>query len=78
MRTDGGGVTMAGSYGHIVNEDGTYRGCDLIENGGDAVECIEHCYLMIQHLSGGSKEKIAEAVEAAYATMRERGFVRVR
>jgi hypothetical protein len=52
---------MAGSYNHIVNDDGTFRGYDLLDHMGDAWEALEDCYWMIQHLSGGSKERIEEA-----------------
>lgn len=52
---------MAGSYSHITNEDGSFRGIDLIDNMGDAYEALEECYGMIQWLGRGSKQDIAEA-----------------
>lgn len=52
---------MAGSYRHIINQDGTFRGVDLIDNLGDAHEALEECYNMIQYLTGGDKAKIHEA-----------------
>lgn len=52
---------MAGSYRHITNDDGSFRGIDLIDDLGDAYEALEECYLMIQFLTGGDKAKIDEA-----------------
>ena len=52
---------MAGSYRHIVEDDGSFRGMDLIENLGDAHEALKECYEMIQYLTGGNKEKIYTA-----------------
>jgi hypothetical protein len=52
---------MGGSYQHIVNDDGSFRGTDLIDNLGDAYEALQQCYDMIQHLTGGDKTKIYEA-----------------
>ena len=43
---------MAGSYRHIVEDDGSFRGMDLIENLGDAHEALKECYEMIQYLTG--------------------------
>ena len=39
---------MAGSYRHITNDDGSYRGVDLLDNLGDADEALEECVAMIQ------------------------------
>jgi hypothetical protein len=58
---------MAGSYRHLVNgknepyvsPSGDRWG--MIENMGDAVECIDELFAMIQHLSGGDRRKIHEA-----------------
>lgn len=42
---------MAGSYGHIVNDDGSLRSPQevavALENGGDVYEAIEEMYGMI-------------------------------
>lgn len=54
---------MAGSYNHIVDEDGKFRGTALIDNLGDAYEALEECYRMIQVLADGDKERIAWACE---------------
>jgi hypothetical protein len=55
------GEFMAGSYRHVTNDDGTFRGTDLIENGGDFYETVEEMWLMINWLTGGDKAKIHEA-----------------
>ena len=52
---------MAGSYQHIVNGDGSFRGTELLENLGDAYEALEECYEMIQWLTQGDKRKVYEA-----------------
>lgn len=61
---------MAGSYQHVTNDDGTFRGDDrfygMIENLGDAYEAIEHMHFMIRHLAGGDAAKISEASDAFY------------
>ena len=38
---------MAGSLKHLTNNDGNYRGMDLIENMGDAEEAIEEMFFII-------------------------------
>lgn len=52
---------MAGSYRHVVNDKGEFRGTDLIDNLGDAYEALEEMYDMIQHLTGGDRQKMFEA-----------------
>ena len=47
---------MAGSFRHLVAEDGSFT-MDLIENLGDANEALEECYDMILWLA---KEYAAE------------------
>jgi hypothetical protein len=39
---------MAGSYRHITNGDGSFRGVELLDNLGDACEALEECYDMIR------------------------------
>lgn len=51
---------MAGSYNHIVGDDGKFC-MDLIENLGDAHEALEECFDMIACLSGGKDENIERA-----------------
>ncbi len=56
---------MAGSYAHIVDKDNNFIGIELIDNLGDAWEALEECYNMIQYLTGGDRNKLAEAVNSA-------------
>jgi hypothetical protein len=42
---------MAGSYRHVTNADGTFRGIDLIDNLGDAHEALEEMHQMIAYLA---------------------------
>jgi hypothetical protein len=46
---------MAGSYNHVVNDDGGLRDnesfVDMIENLGDAYEAVEEMYGMIWYLA---------------------------
>jgi len=42
---------VAGSYRHVTNSDGSYRGIDLLDNLGDASEAIEEMWQMIAYLS---------------------------
>lgn len=41
---------MAGSYRHVTEADGSFRGFDLIENGGDAAEAIDEMWQMIAYM----------------------------
>jgi hypothetical protein len=38
---------MAGSLRHVIAEDGTYRGTDLLENMGDMKEAVEEMAFVI-------------------------------
>jgi hypothetical protein len=47
---------MAGSFGHMTNDDGTpyddrFGEGSMLENGGDVVEALEECYGMIWWLA---------------------------
>jgi len=47
---------MAGSFGHMTNDDGTpydstYGNGSMLENGGDVTEALEECYGMIWWLA---------------------------
>lgn len=42
---------MAGSYKHCVNDDGSFRGVDLLDHLGDAHEALEEMYGMIWYLA---------------------------
>jgi hypothetical protein len=52
---------MAGSYRHVTNDDGSFRGGDLLDGGGDVYEAVEEMYHMIQILSGGDQARIEQA-----------------
>lgn len=49
---------MAGSYKHIVNEEGQFVGGELLENGGDVYEGVEEMYGMIWLLADGDASKV--------------------
>jgi hypothetical protein len=51
---------MAGSYNHLLDEQGRFH-MDLIENLGDAHEALEECFGMIQVLTGGDTAAIEQA-----------------
>jgi len=53
--------TVAGSYNHIVEENGALRGIDSLENWGDMYEAIEECFGMIWYLANGDADKVEEA-----------------
>ncbi len=61
---------MAGSYRHLIHDDGTFAGVELLDHLGDAYEALEECYLMIQQLSGGDPERIARAWMEGYLAPR--------
>lgn len=47
---------MAGSWGHMTNDDGTpyddrYGEGSMLENGGDVIEALEQCYGMVWWLA---------------------------
>ena len=42
---------MAGSLKHVVDDDGTYRGVDLLENMGDMHEAVEQMAFMLMLIS---------------------------
>jgi hypothetical protein len=52
---------MAGSYRHITDENNNFKGIELIGDLGDAYEALEECWYIINILSGGDKQKIADA-----------------
>lgn len=59
---------MAGSYNHIVDDKGNFKGIETIGNLGDAYEALEECYYLIKILSGGSERKIKKAKVKMYKT----------
>lgn len=61
---------MAGSYKHVVNKDGTFRGTTLLDHLGDAHEALEEMYGMIWYLAdsyangyAGEQHQAAEAAD---------------
>jgi len=59
---------MAGSYDHLIDVDeneGKFT-MEFIENMGGAEEALEECFHIINHLSGGDKSKIKEALKSYY------------
>ena len=61
---------MAGSYKHTVNDDGTFRGVDLLDHLGDADEALEELYGMVRYLAdqlaqqyAGDAQREAETVD---------------
>jgi hypothetical protein len=48
---------MAGSFSHIINENGDFT-MDYIENLGDATEALEECFYLIKELSGRDIHRI--------------------
>lgn len=61
---------MAGSYRHVVADDGSFRGTELLDGLGDAYEALEEFYNMIQYLTGGDKVKIHEAWKKGHVAKR--------
>jgi len=62
---------MAGSYNHIVDKNGILLNNEdfvcMIENLGDAYECVTEMYDMIAYLSGGKDSLIDEAIKFSQA-----------
>lgn len=52
---------MAGSYRHVTDGKGAFRGMGLIDNLGDAHEALEECVWLIHHLAEGDLNRIFEA-----------------
>ncbi|WP_045364393.1 hypothetical protein [Methyloceanibacter caenitepidi] len=63
---------MAGSFDHVVDEDGKYQGVGLLENTGDMTEAVEEMafmLLLIKQRWGGDRI-ISDAKEAYYERLR--------
>jgi hypothetical protein len=58
---------MAGSYRHVVDDEGEFRGVELIDNLGDAYEALEECVAMIKQLANDDKSVIYQAWLEGYA-----------
>ena len=52
---------MAGSYKHIVNDDGTFAGVSNLDNLSDAYDALEECFHMIDWLSRFSPKLVEKA-----------------
>ena len=50
---------MAGSYFHIIDQNGEFT-MNSIENLGDAHEALEECFVLIYELSNGDPTCISE------------------
>lgn len=65
---------MAGSYEHVTDENGSFRGTDLLENMRDMREAVEQCWFMISHLAGHDPSKIKAASDAYFACCRSKQY----
>jgi hypothetical protein len=54
---------MAGSYNHIVDGKGRFRGVSHLDNLGDAYEALEECYGMIHYLANYTGAYLAIRLE---------------
>ncbi len=63
---------MAGSFKHVVDDTGSYRGVDLLENMGDMHEAVEQMAFMLLFISRSDdgKASVSDAEEAYFARMR--------
>ena len=53
---------MAGSYQHIIDENGAFAGHQhLLDTGGDVYEALEEIYGMIWYLANGDAARVEEA-----------------
>jgi hypothetical protein len=64
---------MAGSYRHITNPDGSFRGLDLLENRSDDGQAIEEMWRMIAWL--GAQLTPGDPRQAIHQAWRE-GYLR--
>jgi hypothetical protein len=54
---------MAGSFRHIVAEDGTFS-MSSIDNLGDAHEALDECFKIIRHLTQGDREHLNNVLKS--------------
>ena len=52
---------MAGSFRHVVDKDLKFRGCESIDNLGDASEALEEMYDMLMYLTRSDKSILYDA-----------------
>ena len=56
---------MAGSFNHLLDEDGSFD-FEFIENLGDAHECAEECFWLVHKLLKGDRKKLDELIKEMY------------
>ena len=64
---------MAGSFKHVLNDDGSYRGVDLLENMRDMAEAVEEMafiLLLIRNEWQYGKRLVFEASEEYFQCLR--------
>lgn len=63
---------MAGSFKHLLNEAGTYRGTALLENLGDTKEAVEEMAFVILSFSSrwGGRQTVEYDLERYYRCAR--------
>jgi len=61
---------MAGSLKHVVDDDGTYRGVELLENMGDMHEAVEQMAFMLMQISRTNAGLVRGAEETYYECRR--------
>lgn len=64
---------MAGSFNHVVADNGTFT-MGSIENLGDAHEALEECFGIIFFLTNGDKDRINAAAIKARAVQLDRNI----
>ncbi len=52
---------MAGSYDHLVDDDGKFQGVELLDDLGDAYQALEECFGMIWFLANGDAGRVVYA-----------------
>lgn len=57
---------MAGSWSHVVDDDGVYRGMDLLDDMGDAHEAIEEMAFMLMALRQALSAEIIQKASDRY------------
>jgi hypothetical protein len=64
---------MAGSLGHCLNEDGTYRGTELLENMGDMGEAVDELMFIVLSVRArrGGRDLIEQLSSDYYACKRK-------
>ena len=58
---------MAGSYRHLLSQSGNGSGWTLIENMGDAYECVEELFWLVERAVG--RENAIQFLESEFYPM---------